>query len=193
MFNSRVPSPPEWIRTFSILLVANSIFSTGCSKEQVDELTSKVQEQVAKAPEVIREVLPTTGKVSLQLDRAVDIAFAEGDLYHLGPSRPSLFQIRSYSKGDRENLPAVFLHAPVDAKSPADLVGKTVEAQMFVRYDKALDIWSNRDNEAVKLMIQSYSDGNMNCQVLGGVLINPNGDTMPVSGEIQLTISAQPR
>lgn len=193
MFNSRVPSPPEWIRVFSILLVANSIFSTGCSKEQVDELTSKVKEQVAKAPEVVREVLPTTGKISLQLVGAVDIAFAEGDLYHLGPSRHSLFQIRSYSKGDQESLPAVFLNAPVDAKSPTDLVGKVIEAQMFVRYDKALDIWSNRDNEAVKLMIQSYSDGSMNCQVLGGVLINPNGDSRPVSGEIQLTIPAQPR
>jgi hypothetical protein len=193
MFNSRVPSPPEWIRVLCILFVSSSIFSTGCSKEQVDELASKVQEQVAKAPDVVRDVLPTTGKVSLQLDRAVDIAHAEGDLYLIGASRPSLFQIRSYSKGDRESLPAVFLHAPVEAKSPGDLVGKVIEAQMFVRYDKALDIWSNRDNEAVKLMIQSYTDGKMNCQVLSGVLINPNGDTRPVSGDIQLSINAQSR
>jgi hypothetical protein len=193
MFNSRVPSPPEWIRPLLLLLVSLPVLSAGCSKEQVDELASKVKEQVSKAPEVIREVLPTTGKVSLQLDRAVDIAYAEGDLYQVGASRPSLFQIRSYGKGDRESLPAVFLHAPVDAKSPSEMVGTVIEAQMFVRYDKAQDIWTNRDNEFVKLMIQSYSDSEMICQVLSGVLINPNGDAKPVSGEIRLKISAQPR
>jgi hypothetical protein len=105
------------MRPLLLLLVSLPVLSAGCSKEQVDELASKVKEQVSEAPEVIREVLPTTGKVSLQLDRAVDIAYAEGDLYQVGASRSSLFQIRSYGKGDRESLPAVFLHAPVDAKS----------------------------------------------------------------------------
>jgi hypothetical protein len=73
------------------------------------------------------------------------------------------------------------------------MVGTVIEAQMFVRYDKAQDIWTNRDNEFVKLMIQSYSESEMICQVLSGVLINPNGDAKPVSGEIRLKISAQPR
>lgn len=193
MFDSRVLSPPEWMRPLYWLCVILPLFSAGCNKEQVDELTSKVKEQVTKAPEAIREVLPVTGKVSLTLDRSVEISSAEAELFQIGSSKPSLFQIRSYGKNDRETLPSVFLHAPVDAKTPNDMVGKIIEAQMFVRYDKGLDIWTNRDNEAVKISIQSLSDGELVCQVINGVLVNPNGDTKPVSGEIRAKINSQPR
>jgi hypothetical protein len=167
------------------------LIPTGCSKEQVDELTSKVKEQVTRAPEVVREALPATGKVSLTLDRSLEISSAEAELFQSGAAKSSLLQIRSYGKSDRETLPSVFLHAPVDAKTLNDMVGKVIEAQMFVRYDKGLDIWTNRDNEAVKLTIQSSSDGELVCQVINGVLVNPNGDSKPVSGEIRARINAQ--
>lgn len=193
MFDSRVLSPPEWIRSLCWLCATLPLIAAGCNKEQVDELTSKVKEQVTKAPEVVREALPVTGKVSLTLDRSVEISSAEAELFQIESTKPALFQIRSYGKNDRETLPSVFLHAPVDATNPNDMVGKVIEAQMFVRYDKGLDIWTNRDNEAVKLTIQSVSNGELVCQVINGVLVNPNGNTKPVSGEIRAKINSQPR
>jgi hypothetical protein len=165
----------------------------GCNKDQVEEITSKVKDQIAKAPEVAKEVLPSTGRVTLQLDRSIDIPRAEGDLFVSGGSRPAVLQIRSYSKGDRASLPAVFLHAPVQARMPSDLVGKVIEAQMFVQYDNNQDIWSNRDDDFVKLMVQTYADNEMVCQILSGVLNSPSGITKPVSGEIRLKISPNDR
>lgn len=195
MLASCVSLPPEWNRPLCWFVVSCCVVCLllGCNKEQVEEISSKVKDQIAKAPEMAREVLPSTGRVTLQLDRSVDIPRAEGDLFVSGGSRPAVLQIRSYSKGDRASLPAVFIHAPVQARMPSDLVGKVIEAQMFLRYDNDQDIWSNRDDEVVKLMVQSYADNEMVCQILSGVLVSPSGITKPVSGDIRLQISPNDR
>jgi hypothetical protein len=162
---------------------------TSCSKEQVDNLTSKVKEQVSKAPDVVKEVLPSTGSIALQFEKPIDLKQANGDLFVL-KGRPSVLQIRSYARKERGKLPAVFFHATTDATSVDQLIGKSVDGTLFVQFDNGADIWKNPEESPTTVLIESVEKSELVCRVVGGMLYSVGGGKSPVTGEIRAIITS---
>jgi hypothetical protein len=193
---------------FGLIFLATVVLMTGgCSKEKLDELvasaketTESVKSQVTDAAagvsdqadrtmDAVGSVLPSSGSITLQLDKPVECERANLQVIRVDDKRPVVVQVTSY-RTDRaiDSYPSVLLRAlttPTDSEF-ADVgpwLDKPLACRVFVQLEENGPIWSNELNSPVELTLRRDSSGGDMVQgsLASGTLVASDGAQVTMS------------
>ena len=168
--------------------------AAGCSEDidvgkVVDQGVQRVRQEVVKGVEQVKQQTSLAGEMELALNPPVQVKACYASLIVVDADRPAVLQLRSYPDPDAELFPSVFVRAPVQAKSAAELVGKTVSAQVFVQAQQDGPIWHSREPDGVQLRIDEAAAGAIKGTFVGGQLVSTEtGQAMDISGSFSGTL-----
>ena len=152
------------------------------AKQTAGEVGQSVTETAKNAAGNLSETMGMAGDFDLQAGQPVKTDACYARCVALGQDRPAVLQLQSYQDAEHESFPSVFVQAEVIYIEPASLVGKTVEAQLFIKRQQNEPTLFTRDTP-VQLKIDAIEDGLLVGQIVSGSLSSSGtSETTPVSG-----------
>lgn len=170
---------------------------TGCSKESMDKLVTKVQEQSqtvtqsvtqSVTQEVVAKIAPV-GTILLSLNGEVTCPSANATLLIVGDGRPNVFQMKSYASLDREKFPSVLFQAPTTANTLQALVGQSLRGELHVALDGGNALWQSNDREPVELAIKAIEETEIVGQINRSTIKNPENKDASVTGSFRAVMT----
>lgn len=174
--------PP--LLTLGWLLFA--LLSTGCGNKQLEELAAKAQQGIDQAKQKAGAVgkqagdqlqqLPgavasvTAGEIKLTLDVPLNATTCSARFTPPGKSHGGLFQIGTNVSTAPDSFPAVYFHAPTDALSLQELVGKTIHGTLFVAKAAEQGHYQSAGDKPLALQIVKLENDVVTCQLQNGEL-----------------------
>lgn len=145
------------------------------TKEQVaSKIEAKVEEQAAAA------VVPG---IELELGGPVKIDKCFAELVQGSSDYPTVLQISSSEVERQDRFPAVFVQAQVAAGSMAELVGKTIPAQVFVQLSGGDPVWFTDDEHPAELVVESAGVASLEGRLSSsGLLSTADGSSLELQG-----------
>ena len=97
--------------------------------------------------------------------------------------RPSILQITSYNDPSGESFPSVIIRAETSAKTPEDLSGKPVTANVFVQANNSDAVWQAIENP-LELTFTSVDQSEFSATVRGTLVNAETGVSKEMTGSL---------
>lgn len=161
-------------------------------KQAVDQGTQSVSNAVDQAKTVAtesttkaKETLQLSGKMELASDAPITTSGCYSIWVPAHDSRPAVLQIQSYKEAKTESFPSVYIRSLVSAEKAADLVGQTIDVQIYGQTQSGGPVWFSASETPGKLKILSSDDQQMTCELEQCVLERSDGAaSTTLSGKI---------
>ena len=143
----------------SVPILVGIICLAGCSKEEIKKAYQQAQAQtqaiVQQTQEVVEEQLPETGSLRMEMTpSAQPISTLDMELIQVGER--SVVQIHSYDLNDTNlSYPAVLLHGKTNVARAADLVGKTVQCDLYYQTSYSSPILMTKPGGSIIVKFES--------------------------------------
>ena len=170
------------------------LFVTGCDKvkEQASQAVNTVKKKLGKAKgavedgvEKAKQKLKLAGTFDLNIGIPVSINGCYARLHTFPSGRGNVLQIRSYTQPDKERFPSVLFRAKVDAASWSELVGKTVQGELYMQREESGAPMHTSADDLVQFKVESADDKTIKGQFVGGKVVDAKTDVVaPVSGNL---------
>jgi hypothetical protein len=179
------------IELFSFVLwMLSLLIGSGCKQEQLDQIVKQVQEQtIDQLPPPMKVV--STGAFKLQVDKPIESNKANVRLIVIGDGRPNVLQIRSYQDIAADEFPSILAQANTTATDVSLLVGKTLDATVYISASKFEPIWSCLDQSTAKLTINSFQENVLQGELRCDKLISSQDIASPLSGTWEAILQSQ--
>jgi hypothetical protein len=98
--------------------------------------------------------------------------------------RRSVLALQSYQNAARESFPSFYIHAAVEAATLAELAGKTVPAQMYLKSRESGPTLFTPDDAPLQLKIVAVEEARVTAEIVGGKLLSTSDSlTTDISGQ----------
>jgi len=187
-----------------VVTLALLAVTTGCSKEELNDLVEKGKQQVEQASQSVSETtkqvagqatqtgeqakqqLGQAGDMQLNLDAPVTTSGCYAKYVPPLGGRPGVLQLRSYAQPEGETFPSVLLRLTATAENVAALKEQNLAGQMFVQLEKGGPVWQSEASGQVQLKVTQADEKNLVAEVVGGSLRSfPDGKASLVQGRIK--------
>jgi hypothetical protein len=152
-----------------VALLAAAIVAAGCGDSaptQIAKATKSVQDAVEQAQQTAAQATGISeGSIELTLDAPLKIEQCFARLTPQTAARPGVLQLFSYEDPQDEEFPSVMLWATCDAASASDLVGKTVEGQLFVQRKPGADLWRSSNLVPIAITVVQADLLSVTCEI----------------------------
>lgn len=129
----------------------------GCGESapaQLAKATKSVQNAVEQVQQTAAQATGiSTGSIELTLDAPLKVEQCFARFTPKSAARPGVLQLFSYEDPLKEEFPSVMLWATCDAASATELVGKTVEGQLFVQRHPGSDLWRSSNLTPITISV----------------------------------------
>ena len=166
------------------MTILAAVGMSGCGEKKlteavtstVQQVQQQVEQKVDQGVETVKQQANLAGSIELSLKEPLSINACYAALAVLPAPRQSVLQLTSYKTVDQETFPSVFLRAPVQAGTPAELAGKTLSAQLFVQPVQDGPVWHSKASEPVELTVSKVEQQLLTAQLSRGTLVNTETD-----------------
>lgn len=165
-----------WIVSFLLLPL------TGCGSDVVEQakkaasdVTQSVTKSVGDAATSAQENLQLAGSSELTLDGPVKTAACYAVLTSGRDGQPGVLAIRSYKETEQESFPSLLVQADVTAEKLADLSGKSLTAQMFVKTAADRPTWCTALEQPIEIKVVTVTPGELKAEIVSGELATTDG------------------
>lgn len=176
------------------LVACALLVAAGCEqakqevKKTVQQAREVVVEKTQTATDTVKQKLNLVGQMELDMTPAVKTDGCYARLINL-TGRPAVLQLCSYrpethTKGNPP-FPAIFIHAQLPTNDPAQLVGKTFPAQLFVQEQANGRVVFTDAGQSVELAISAIDAQQVTAQIASGsVTLSESRQTQKISGKL---------
>ena len=165
------PFKPILTAVFALAL----LLAAGCSKEDVTKMANSVKEKTASIAEsgkevikqgkdavtqgaaIVKEQLPESGKVTLQVSPPLEIPSASIEVISIGDGRKNVVQIANYDVAAApKSYPSILIQGTTTAGDPASLAGQTVACELYMREGPTSPIAMTAAGQPAQVTFKSF-------------------------------------
>lgn len=148
---------------------------SACDQKQIEQATTGVQQvtqAVQQTVETVKQEANLTGSMELATTPPVAAKACYARLIVLGGGRPNVLQFSSSKDASLERFPSLFMQAQVQEGSLAELVGKTVQAEIFAQAEQGGPMFHTPDGATAPVNIVSVEGKSLTAQCSGAMLVS---------------------
>lgn len=163
--------------------------SVSKSVEQAKEGVQKMGETAKQATTTAKEAAGLAGKITLSFNPPMSTQGAYA--YFTAPTgdRNGAIAFQSYSAGQAETFPSVYVRSLTTAKTLNELVGTTVPCEIFVQEKADGPVWRQTASDAAQIKIISVEGKLVKAEISSAALHETSAEqAITVSGQLEAVL-----
>jgi hypothetical protein len=157
--------------------------------EQAKEGVQKMGETAKQATTTAKEAAGLSGKMTLSFNPPISTTGAYAYFTAQTGDRNGAIAFQSYSAGQAETFPSVYVRSLTTAKTLNELVGTTVPCEVFVQEKADGPVWRQTAGDAAQLKIMAVEGKLVKAEIQGASLHETSAEqAVTVNGQFEAVL-----